>query len=61
MTDPKYKRGDWVRWLSMGVIRIGEVRYIRDQWPASSEPEYVTDCGAVNEGRILEVRVEVPQ
>ena len=52
-----FQKGDWVRFMSGGVLVIGEVAYIK---PAIvGRPELVTDIGTIFAESVLEHRVGV--
>lgn len=65
---PKYKEGDWVRWMKDGHLVIGAVVYAKDgdenavREPyckaPNRTPHYHTDIGTVYEDQIIDNRVK---
>lgn len=56
MNKPKYKKGDWIRFMRNGELIIGVVEYTRyhDIYYYS----YITNIGEVSEDSIIEARSE---
>ena len=51
---PKYKRGDWVRFMRDGKLVIGVVEYdLGTKWGC---PRLMTDCGEISDEYVLEMR-----
>lgn len=60
--EPKYKKGDWIRFLSLTELTIGEVAYVNvAEFPKDIGVWYVTtNAGMIDEVRVLEVRPAAP-
>ena len=53
---PKYKEGDWVRFMYSCRLVIGVIQYVKDRRSFDADYRYVTDVGEVHEKSVLECR-----
>lgn len=59
MKEPKYKIGDWVRFIGDNErLRIGEIQHVTEKTlPGGIRVNYyITTSGGVTEAKVIEVR-----